>query len=451
MALPINAGSDRLRADNGEMRIGQTQLRAPRVLVISAAFPPFLSGESGHALHLAWRLALRDLDVKLLTTDRPGVRTHYPFDVIAAMKSWSWREYDKLGRIMRDVRPDAILLIYAGWNYHYHPMVTFAATLARRVVPEANFVTQIECPGGANPARHRAHTRALSRMMRQLAGEACDYQYGTLLSASDRVIVLAESHLDELVMHHPAMCTKVAVIPPAPLIAVQGNADGRARRDGRSMLGAAADDRVLAYNGLIAPGKGIATLLEAMAKVVQSRPNVRLAMIGGVADEQLQHHRRFAARMRVLCTGLGLDRHVTWTGAFDPHQIAASRFLWAADAAVLPWDDGVHMNNSSVANAAAHGLPIITTLPGHGRALEAMFQPSGPGMNVRACPPRDASALAEAIGQVLDDATVRARLMTGSQELRRQWYDWDRVLDRTIDALGWQSTATVAQPLPLAA
>jgi glycosyltransferase involved in cell wall biosynthesis len=421
------------------------RLRPPRVLVISAAFPPFLSGESGHTLHLAWRLALRDLDVKLLTTDRPGVRSHYPFDVIPAMKSWSWREYDKLGSIMQEVEPDAVLLIYAGWNYHYHPMVTFAATLAQRVVPQANFVTQIECPGGAIAARHRLHTRIYSRVMRQFAPDACDYQYGTLLSASDRVIVLSDAHLDQLVMHHPAMCTKAHVVPPPPLIAVQGNADGRARRDGRAALNVGSGETLLAYNGLIAPGKGLATLLQAMARFVKTHPDVKLAIIGGVAEEQLPHHRRYAARMRVLCTGLGLDRHVIWTGAFDPHQATASRYLWAADAAVLPWDDGIHMNNSSVANAAAHDLPIITTA---GESLEAMFKP---GLNVQACPPRDPAAMAEAIAQVLDDPILRARLVAGTGEMRRQWYDWDRVIDRTIDALGWQSTAEATAPLSLAA
>lgn len=426
------------------------RLRPPRVLVISAAFPPMLAGESGHALHLAWRLALRDLDVKLLTTDRPGVRSHYPFDVIAAMKSWSWREYDKLGRIMRDVSPDAILLIYAGWNYQYHPMITFAATLARRVVPQANFVTQIECPGGAVPARHRLHTRVWSRLRRQFAEHDCDYEYGTLLSASDRVIALADAHLDKLVEHHPAVCTKAVVMPPPPLIAVQGNADGRARREARQELHVRPHETLLAYNGLIAPGRGLSTLLPALAEVVKRRPHVKLAVIGGVVGDALPQHRRYAARMKVLATGLGLDRHVIWTGAFDPHKVTASRYLWAADAAVLPWDEGVHMNNSSVANAAAHGLPIITTTPppASGRGLESMFVP---GVNVLAVPPRDVAALAGAMDRVLGDARLRAQLAAGAGQLQQQHYNWDRVLDGTIDALGWQSTATEIEPLALAA
>ena len=64
----------------------------PRVLVISAAFPPMVAGEAGHAWHLCHQLAARGIDLHLLTTDRAGTPTDLPFHVHNVMPGWSWRD-----------------------------------------------------------------------------------------------------------------------------------------------------------------------------------------------------------------------------------------------------------------------------------------------------------------------------------------------------------------------
>ena len=398
----------------------------PRVLVISAAFPPMIAGEAGHAWHLCHRLAERGLDLHLLTTDRPGTPKDLPFRVHADMPGWRWRDLPRLQATIRTLQPDAILLIYTGWNYGYHPMITFASTTAKFVAPHARFVTQVEHPGGANPATLPLSARAMTRVMRQRFGAGGDYAFGTLLRDSDAVIGLADHHVDAL-LEHGADPARITVLPPPPLI-TEANHPARTRRDARAELKIAPHETLLAYTGLIAPGKGVETLLESVANHARTRGGLRLALIGGIVNEQLDHETYVDALHRRV-EQLGLTDRVHWTGSFGYEDPIASRWLHAADVAVLPWDTGVHMNNSSVANAASHGLPVVTTRPDR---LEPIF---ADGENLLLVPPRDPAALGAAIDRVCRESVLRRRLSRGATDLARDWFGWDRVLDETLRQL----------------
>lgn len=408
----------------------KSELNGSRVLIISAAFPPMIAGEAGHTWHLCHRLAACDLDLHLLTIDRPGTPTDVPFHVHDVMPDWRWRDLPRMQATIRAIQPDAILLIYTGWNYGYHPMVTFAATTAKFVVPHARFVTQIEHPGGANPAALAPSIRAMTKLMRQRFGPGGDYAFGTLLRDSDGVIALADHHVDALI-DRGADATKVVVLPPPPLLTA-ADRPATTRRDTRAELNIAPYETLLAYTGLIAPGKGVETLLESAASLIERGRTIQLAIIGGIVNEQLDHQ-TYAEALRQRVQQLGLAGRVHWTGSFGYDDTIASRWLHAADVAVLPWDKGVHMNNSSVANAVNHGLPIVTTHPTTPESLERVFMNEE---NVLLVPPRDADALAVGIGRVLDEPILRRRLSRGANDLARNEFGWEKVLNETIHALG---------------
>ena len=96
---------------------------------------------------------------------------------------------------------------------------------------------------------------------------------------------------------------------------------------------------------------------------------------------------------------------------------------------MLPFDDGVSMNNSTFAAAAAHGLPIITT---RGAVLE---EPFVHGDNVFLCPPRDPDALADAIEVLMSRPELRERLAAGACKMTTEWFSWDKAIERTIATL----------------
>ena len=93
---------------------------------------------------------------------------------------------------------------------------------------------------------------------------------------------------------------------------------------------------------------------------------------------------------------------------------------------VLPFNDGVRLNNSSFAVAASHGLPIVTTL---GDSLESPFLD---GENVRLCLPKNPVALAAAITELAHSPDMRKRLAAGARRLAESHFSWDRTIDATL-------------------
>ena len=111
-------------------------------------------------------------------------------------------------------------------------------------------------------------------------------------------------------------------------------------------------------------------------------------------------------------------------------------YLHAADACVLPFDQGITLNRSSFAGAVAHRLPIITT---KGDTLESPFVD---GKNVLLCRPKDPEGLATAIESVICDRELRQRLSEGALEMASKWFSWEKAIEQTIGALNGQSSNT---------
>jgi glycosyltransferase involved in cell wall biosynthesis len=396
-----------------------------RLLIISAAFPPMLGGESDHALHLSTKLAERGLDVKVLTVRGGETSKKLPFRVHTIMRDWSWSDLPRLIRFVKNCRPDAVLLYHSGWLYNDHPMVTFAPTITgylRRLCP---FVTQFGVPTGCRPEDKTYMTRAVRKAMKLVAGERnIDARFGTLLRDSNRIIVLGEDHRSMLSGCLPGAMQKMILIPPPPLMHMVQ--DGTGRKRGRELLGVGPEDFLLAYFGVLYRTKGVETLLKAFKKLTEQRKNAKLVLIGGQAN--LIDGYAYFEELCEIARELGIvDRVVARQYNWDSFD--GSLYLQAADVCVLPFDNGVTLNRSSVAGAAAHGLPIITT---RGSGLETPFQDR---LNVLLCPPKDAASLAAAMESLMNCPALRQRLSDGAVKLAREWYSWDKALDQTITAL----------------
>jgi glycosyltransferase involved in cell wall biosynthesis len=80
----------------------------------------------------------------------------------------------------------------------------------------------------------------------------------------------------------------------------------------------------------------------------------------------------------------------------------------------------------AVAEALAHGLPVVSTTTGECPSLDWA------GMLVM---PGDRRALADALSRVIGDADVRARLANGARRVRRQLPGWDHAVDRMATTL----------------
>lgn len=409
-----------------------------KVLIISGAFPPMRAGDAEHALHLCTQLACRGMDVHLLTTKGQSAPGSVSFHVHAEMKGWSWSDAPTLITILRKIQPDLVLLIYSAWIYQSHPMITFAATIVKRVLGKAYFITQLETIIDVDRPEDRLQslmTRAIRKCVKHGVGSRdVDYAMGTLYRDSDRIIVLSERHLMRLCALIPDMISKTDVIPPPPLIPMCAEAI-TARSQGRARLALDQDHFLLAFFGYVDQTKGVETLLQAVQLVTKQASNVRLIMIGGGRgttktpfEQRRQTLASYEDKIQSLSERLGITDKVTWLGGYSSDSQEASMYLYAADVCVLPFDQGVMLNRSSLAVAAAHGLPIITT---RGEHLESPFQDR---KNVFLCRPKDPEDLARAISSTMENPDLVQDLRTGACQLAEDWFSWDKAVARTIGA-----------------
>jgi glycosyltransferase involved in cell wall biosynthesis len=175
-------------------------------------------------------------------------------------------------------------------------------------------------------------------------------------------------------------------------------------------LGAGAGrETIFGYAARIEPGKGPFVLLDALARLGETRKDVlvRLAGIGPALPA-------VKARARKL----GLDGSLELVGAYQG-AVGCSAFMRTLDAFVLPsFAEGT---SKSVIEAMAHGLPIIAT---HVGGLPDLLTPDA-GILV---PPGDSSALADAMDRLASDPALRERLGRAARDRYLALFAPDAVL-----------------------
>jgi len=167
------------------------------------------------------------------------------------------------------------------------------------------------------------------------------------------------------------------------------------------------------------PQKGHRYLLEAIAELVQGRPNIRALIVGrdGASTPAL----------RSLTAQLGLDQNVTFAGA----RRDVSRLLSASDVFAFPSLFEGNGGNAMI-EAMQHGLPIVTT--GAPPMTDLI-----PGLEFGRLVDRgDAQGIAAAVDELLSDrdlssalgesARERAFRMPTPSQVAMRYEDWYRSL-----------------------
>jgi glycosyltransferase involved in cell wall biosynthesis len=386
------------------------------------------AGEADHALHLCERLVRQGAEVTVLTGGLAQGSGRFSFEVDRRMQHWSWAEMPRVAGFLRQHQPDAVLLLYTGWVYNSHPMTTFVPVLSKILYPRMPFVTQLEIE--ATSIKAPLPARIVFKALECSVGGYCfNRALGTLLSASDRVITLSERHRNKLLDRFPRLTGKSLVIPPPPIIRMCSH-DGFDLQQTRAALGVKPAEFLLAYFGYVYRRKGLETLLQALSILRQRGQQVRLAVIGGGIDRA--NPTPYVRSLFEMAERLGVNDDVVWTGEYEAESDEPSRYLYAADSCVLPFDDGVTLNRSSLAAAASHGLAIVTT---RGDTLESAFVDRE---NVYLCPPQDPGAVAEAVVSLIADPSLQKKLRRGAMELTNRWFSWERAIATTLAAFSSQ-------------
>jgi spore coat protein SA len=170
--------------------------------------------------------------------------------------------------------------------------------------------------------------------------------------------------------------------------------------------------------------KGNDLLVAAMAQVRQRQPEARLLLVG---SSRYGHNDLDPYGHEVIAKAQQLGDGFRFTGFVPPAEV--DRFYRAADLFVCTsqWAEPLARVHYE---AMASGLPIITTE--RGGNLEVMEE-GGNGLIAR--PHDDPTALAEAIGRLVADSGLRAKLGARGRELALAHYRWERVGAELLQAL----------------
>lgn len=163
--------------------------------------------------------------------------------------------------------------------------------------------------------------------------------------------------------------------------------------------------------------KGHEILLEALAMVPDR--DWHLTCAGSLTRDP-----GTADRVRAAIARLGLADRVTLAGDLDREALAAC--YHRADLFVLATRQETY--GMAVADALAHGLPVVATMTG---AMPELVG-SEAGMLV---PSGDTAWLATALTRVIGDVELRARLAEGARRVRDRLPTWDEAAGRMAAAL----------------
>ena len=163
----------------------------------------------------------------------------------------------------------------------------------------------------------------------------------------------------------------------------------------------------IACVALMRPRKGIDTLIQALAKIVQTRPDlsdVKVKLIGPFETTEYEQ------QIRSLCKSLDIEDNVEFTGFCNnvPEQLAN------CDIFCLPshYGEGMPM---VILEAMALGLPIVST---HVEGIPEQIEHKKNGLLVS---PANAEQLANALTELCLDSNLRAQMgdlaRTRQQEL----------------------------------
>ena len=175
------------------------------------------------------------------------------------------------------------------------------------------------------------------------------------------------------------------------------------RAEARSRLGISADEETLLYVGRLDRIKGADVLLRTAALLAE-RPRIRVRFVGGEVDTD------FAEGLRTMAANLNIADRVSWIGTVPNDELP-----WhyaAADMVIVP----SYSESYSIvaAEAMACGTPVVASnVPGPASFIED-------GVWGRLVAAGDAPALACAVQELLDDASLRDRLGSGGLTAARQ-------------------------------
>ena len=379
-----------------------------RVLHLTTEFPPVIYGGLGTAVGGWVKASARagiEVAVQLVEgplvlggneaaygSPRPRLRGEQA-DAVAGDEgilfyTSSWQDAVDVGlRAVGAWRPDVVHL-------HTAMLWYLAEAIQRRtgkpIVYHVHSVDRAEYELGQEPSPWLAHSEAQEKA----------------IGSADRLIALARDEADLIARYYPEAANRVRVVGNG----IEDTQEARAAAFDRAREG----PPLILYTGRLVERKGIRELLDALPEVLEAAPGCRAILAGGppglrgdqVAAQWLRpEHSRFKERIH-------------FTGWLSPEGV--SSWYRAADVLVVP--SRYEPFGMVVLEGMLHGLPIVAgDVGGPAEIVEH-------GRTGLLFPPRDAKALARALGRLVEHPEEGRRMgRAAAYAVRSNWL-WGRLV-----------------------
>jgi len=187
--------------------------------------------------------------------------------------------------------------------------------------------------------------------------------------------------------------------------------------------------------GLLGPGKGYESVIEAMPAVIEADPAAYYVILGATHPELLRSEgETYRNKLRALTQALGVADRVLFVDRFVS-RAELGTWLTAADIFVTPYPNPDQIVSGTLAYAMSAGKAIVSTR--YSYAMELLE--SGRGMLAAS---NSASALAESLTEVLLDRELRRRIGRSAYEFSRTMVwpavgaRYRRIFDRVAAPVG---------------
>ena len=240
-----------------------------------------------------------------------------------------------------------------------------------------------------------------------------------VVEAADMLIASTDLEAKQLINLYDADPGRVEVVHPGVDLQVFRPRDTHAARE---HLGLPPDAHVVLFAGRLQPLKGPDVLLRAVARLLEHQPDLRtrlvVPVVGGPSGTGVEHPEALAE----LAAELELGDVVRFVPPVPPAELA----LWDAAASLVAVPSYNESFGLVAAEAQAAGTPVVAAAVG---GLTTVVADGVSGLLLDTHEPDD---WAHAIGRVLLDDGLRARLATGAR-VRAGAFSWEDTAERTLD------------------
>jgi len=253
-----------------------------------------------------------------------------------------------------------------------------------------------------------------------------------LVRRSDRLVVMAHKGAEILRETYGVPDAKVDLIPHGiPDIPFIDSSFYKAQLGVEGRM-------VLLTFGLLGPGKGIETVIEALPEIVKRHPNVVYLVLGATHPHLVARDgESYRLGLERLAEARGVKEHVIFYNRFVSLE-DLKEFIGATDIYLTPYLNEAQITSGTLAYVFGAGKAVVSTPYWHAQELLA----DGRGILV---PFRDPPAIAEGVCAYLDDPARLQRTREVAYQVGREMI-WPAVANRYLESFQRAGADRKAKP-----